>query len=70
MICYKIKREQIKVEGRAYNTYSILCCDGKRQIIKIADAFATKDAAEQFVNICNELKLAPVHLQNVLDDYL
>lgn len=70
MINYKYKKEQVKVEGRIHNTYSILCYKGNELIQKITDAFATKEAANSFVEMCNRYMLEPIHLLNVLDDYL
>ncbi len=63
-IKYKISRELC-----TYNTYSIIFQNGK-QINKISDAFASKEKAQNFIDICNKHNIEPVHIYNVLDDYL
>ena len=67
---YKIEKGQIKVEGNIYNSYSVLCYFEGKLLSKIADAFATEEQAKYFVDLCNRHNLEPVHLQNVLEDYL
>lgn len=70
MTKYKLQKETIIIEGNSYNTYSILCYRNRKLLTKIFDAFATETHAKRFVDMCNALKLQPIHLQNVLDDYL
>ena len=70
MIKYKLQKQVINVEGQSYNTYSILCYRNGKLLTKIFDAFADETHAKRFVNMCNTNKLDPIHLQNVLDDYL
>lgn len=68
---YKIKREIYfnKYVG-FYFAYAVIYKDTNGKILKISDVFRSKKKAVEFIRICNLLSLDPIHLEDVLEDYL
>ena len=63
---YNINSSKIKDEqGVSYDTYGISYED-----IEIQDVSTDKTKVEKLVNLCNELDLSPIHLNDVLEDFL
>ena len=63
---YSINQTTIIDEnGKTIKTYGITC--GNR-IIK--DISIDKKKVEQLVELCNKNKLSPIHLDDVIDDFL
>ena len=51
--------------------YGIEAFAGNRlRVASVADVFFDKQAAEDFIELCNELKLSLVHLPDVIEDVL
>lgn len=55
-------------------TYGIACIeedDGISElIIQIPDISTDREKIEHLVQLCNVLQLSPIHLQDVVDDYI
>ena len=55
-------------------TYGIACVeedDGTKELItQIPDITTSREKAEHLVKLCNEQKLSPVHLADVVDDMI
>ena len=52
-------------EGKAWDTYGITYGD-----IVIEDISTEKCKIEKLVSLCNELDLSPIHIHDVVDDFL
>ena len=55
----------IDEDGKPIETYGITC--GER---KIKDISTDKQKVESLINLCNENNLSPIHLDDVIDDFL
>lgn len=55
-------------------TYGIACIeevDGKRELLaEIPGITSSLEAAQRFVAVCNEGKLSPDHLKDVVEDFV
>ena len=62
---YKSKRsERIAYGIAAYAE------DGQTCITKLHDVTSDKDALAELVELCNRLQLSPIHLHDVIEDFL
>lgn len=54
------------------NSYGIVIrnTDDNKDIIKIPCLFVKKSRAEDFINMCNTSEIAPIHIQDILEDIL
>lgn len=62
---YQIISGQYMLEGRAYISYGI--CWGKN---KIEDISLDRTAVEALVSLCNRETVSPVHLWDIIADFL
>lgn len=65
MAQYQRIHSTVTLEGREQITYGMLC--GERVI---PDMSTEKEKVDELVSLCNELDLGPVHMQNVVDDWI
>lgn len=58
----------------SYETFGVkvYSVNGNEQILleEIDDVFLDKQAATEFVDICNKLALSPIHIRDVIQDVL
>jgi len=58
-------------EGHNYTVFGIDAVEASgRLIASFSDVFFDKLAAERFCILCNKCNLAPIHLQDVIEDAL
>ena len=57
-------------EMGSYISYGIALKEEENIIRTIADVFLDKGKAEEFIGRCNEFKLSPIHLEEVIEDAL
>lgn len=72
LIKYKL-RADIKYDEDAisHTVYGVTALDQNGKLIKtVPDVFFDKNAAENFVALCNAKQLAPEHLHDVCEDQL
>lgn len=63
---YRLNRSVVYDEnGKKHNTYGI---SYKEREVK--DISTDKHKIEKLVNLCNELELSPIHLDDVIEDFL
>ena len=62
---YQRVQSKVTMEGRETITYGILCGE-----TVIPDMSTEKEAVDRLVALCNQLQLDPIHMQNVVDDWL
>ncbi|MDO4302146.1 MAG: DUF6514 family protein [Clostridia bacterium] len=67
---YAIVKDTLSIEGISYNTYGIIVLFNNKPIRYISDIFLNENEIESFVSLCNELKLSPIHLDEVIDDII
>ena len=67
------EESRLSPEMNTYITYGIkvtprgdrsVCCDS------VADVSLSKPELSAFVGLCNELRLSPIHLRDVVEDFL
>lgn len=62
---YKLLEKEVTVEGVTATTYGIGC-----DTVRFEDVCTDESAMTQLVAKCNELELSPVHLADVVEDFL
>lgn len=55
----------IDQNGNAVETYGITCDDRE-----IKDISTNKEKVESLINLCNKNNLSPMHLDDVIEDFL
>lgn len=71
-ITYDLRTDSVYDEDGALHTvYGIEAFTNKKtKVASIADVFFDKQKAEEFIKLCNDLKLSLVHLPDVIEDVL
>lgn len=72
MITYILCREAYKSKRSERIAYGIATYaeDGQTCITKLHDITSDKDALAELVDLCNRLQLSPIHLHDVIEDFL
>lgn len=72
MYYYLITRNDLHAEDTGkYQAFGIALCDESSHIICQVDDITTDEAAiKRLIELCNRLKLSPLHLSDVVDDFL
>lgn len=71
MIFYKIRQDQLKDEdiGR-YISYGIDVVENEAVLRSVKDITTDEARLSGLVDLCNKLQLSPVHLDDVIEDFL
>ncbi len=69
---YSICSGIYRLEGKAHIGYgiSVTDIDSNGEIAKIEDISTSKEDIEKLVALCNSLQLSPLHIQDVIEDFL
>lgn len=72
MITYILCRESYKTKRSERITYGIAAYAEDKQtcITKLHDITSDKNALAELVSLCNRLQLSPIHLHDVVEDFL
>ena len=62
---YKVIEDKVSIEGQSFITYGISYND-----ITIHDISIRKDKIVKLINKCNDYKLEPIHIYDVIEDFL
>ncbi len=67
-----ITHEEIKTseDGNKYVCYGINVYENNNLVKSLSDVFLDKVSAENFADMCNRCQLHPIHLSDVVEDYL
>ncbi len=70
MVKYKVIKERlISEDGRKYTAYGIKAVKNGRETERIPDIGCTYFPVKKLCVQCNRLKLSPVHLRDVAEDF-
>lgn len=68
---YELTKWRYIAEGKFHTGYGIaLKGNGIYDAVYISDITANREKAEKIIALCNELQLSPIHLQEVVDDFM
>ena len=71
MYKYKLTKGKYIVEGSKHIGYGIaLKSNGTQCAVSFSDITLDRDKAARLVKLCNKLQLSPIHLKDVIDDFL
>ena len=72
MITYILCRETYKSKRSERITYGIAAYAEDKQtcITKLHDITSDQNALAELVSLCNRLQLSPIHLHDVIEDFL
>ncbi len=67
-----ITHKEIKTseDGNKYVCYGINVYENNKLIKSLSDVFLDRVTAENFVEMCNTCQLHPIHLSDIIEDYL
>lgn len=75
-VIYEKTRDTVLLEGKRYTTYGIaarVLCDSEQNNVTVAsvpDISTDMAEVDALVARCNRLALSPVHLNDVVEDFL
>ncbi len=69
-IVYEISISKVSVNEETVDSYGICCKKGDETIALVEDISTNKDAVEKLAEICNDLELSPVQLEDVAEDFI
>lgn len=67
-IKYAMVTDTLTLEGKSYIAYGILVLSDNTPVRYIPDVFLDKNYAVKYISLFNDLKLSPIHLNDVIDD--
>ena len=71
MVSYKVIKERLESEkGVVYTAYGIKAVENGREIQRVSDIGCTYISVKKLCIRCNRLKLSPVHLHDVAEDFI
>lgn len=71
MVKYKVIKERLtSEEGVEYTAYGIKAVEKGCEIARMADIGCTYISVKKLCMRCNRLKLSPVHLRDVAEDFV
>ena len=71
MLQYILIAEEITNEDiGTYTSYGIELRYGEEIVVRISDVDTDREGVENLCKLCNDLKLSPIHLREVVEDYL
>lgn len=70
MYQYQLTASESAAEENKKVTYGISVTDKNGICDKIEDISPDKAEMEKLVSLCNELQLDPIHLEDIVDDFL
>ncbi len=66
---YYLIKDTYTLEGEAHIGYGIGCSDSKRSST-FEDLTTDQNRADTLIEQCNKLHLSPIHLEDVVEDFL
>ena len=75
-VIYEKTRDTVLLEGKCYTTYGIAAralCGSEQNSVTVAsvpDISTDGEAVDALVARCNRLALSPIHLNDVVEDFL
>lgn len=75
VVTYQLVEESLWAEDVGiYNTFGICAYEAggksEKEVAHVSDIFLIREKAEQFVDMCNKLKLDVIHLLDVIEDMI
>ena len=67
---YELTAEALNICESTQNCYGIRCLENGVESIRYPDILPDKEKVEELVDLCNALELDPLHLEDVLLDFL
>lgn len=67
---YKMIEGLYSVENETHTGYGIALDDDACPNMKFPDMSTNRAEVETLVDLCNSLQLSPIHLEDVVDDFL
>ena len=69
-ITYVLTEDIHTVDGKCYIFYGISALEGGQPRISVRDVCTDRRRVERLVEDCNRLGLSPLHLRDVIEDFL
>ncbi len=71
MVKYRVIKERVTSEnGVEYTAYGIKAVENGRELCRVSDIGCTYISVKKLCIRCNRLKLSPVHLRDVAEDFI
>lgn len=70
MYQYQLTTSNLIVDVEENLTHGIRASNESGESVKIPDISANKSEVEKLVSLCNELQLDPIHLEDIVEDFL
>ena len=67
---YRVIGSLVEIDGAIYTSYGIGCEFEGNLLLEIKDLSTNKTRVEKLVLLCNDLQLDPIHIDDVVEDFL
>ena len=67
---YQVIESRVEIDGVIYTSYGIGCENAGNLLFQINDLSINKDRVSKLVYLCNDLQLDPIHIDDVVEDFL
>lgn len=70
MVQYRVEKRTFSTENEAsHESYCLACYQNGKPILRIEDLSLSGPSVERLAEQCNRLKLSPLHLRDVAEDF-
>ena len=73
MFIYKLlEKEHCHPDAGTYKSFGISISDAEssKDLITVNDVFTNRNEAEKFVKICVKNEVSPIHIMDIIEDYI
>lgn len=67
---YILTKTAFLSEGKLKLLYGVCCIDRWRTVKNCRGISSNKSSVQELVSLCNKLRLSPVHLADVVEDFI
>ena len=69
-IIYTVKESKVRINEKTYLSYGISCTKNGSAVAEVDDISVDREAVEKLAGMCNDLKLDPMQLEDVAEDFV
>ncbi len=70
LVRYEVTEGDFGLDGESYRSYGVAVMEDGVALKRIDDVSLEKNDIVNLVNLCNELELSPVHIDDVIENFL
>ena len=70
LVKYEVAEGDFKLDDESYRSYGLVVKEDDTTLKQIDDVSLEKNDVVNLVKLCNKLELSPVHIDDVIEDFM